>query len=387
MNKSLEPNFPTVCVREGRANLIVPDMGSYLDERGKYAPWKAPVFYNFEAAPTRDISVAISRQLPRGARVLDAMCGAGARGIRIAAESEISSVVLNDINRDALLLAQLSLKLNRLGSRIELQSVGASSLCAAEDFREGYDYVDVDPFGTVAPFVHPALIAVTNGGILGVSSTDGANLCGNRRDALKRIYFAFNRDRTCPRESGLRILLAHVITRASSMGLCAQPLISYHFRDYFRAHFRIFPSASAASRLTKQIGYRAACSCSGAYLDSQVCETCHSPSIAGPLWTGGIADPGYAAKLETGIAAEKGVMSNTSFRILRALVEEGAMPNPHMEVHSLIKGRGLEPPRLNKLLEALQSQGYVAARSHFGANAIRTTANEEEVRKIIMNLR
>ena len=43
--------------------------------------------------------------------------------------------------------------------------------------RDFYDVVDLDPYGSAAPFLDGAIQALTNGGLLCVTYTDMAVLC------------------------------------------------------------------------------------------------------------------------------------------------------------------------------------------------------------------
>lgn len=46
---------------------------------------------------------------------------------------------------------------------------------------QAYDVVDLDPYGTPAMLLDTAVQAVADGGLLMVTATDMANLCGNNR--------------------------------------------------------------------------------------------------------------------------------------------------------------------------------------------------------------
>ncbi|MEM3671017.1 MAG: tRNA (guanine(10)-N(2))-dimethyltransferase, partial [Thermoprotei archaeon] len=159
-------------ITEGRATIFTYPSTQYLDKFGRPAPWKAPVFYNPAGKTTRDLSVALSSCTGRKIRMLDAMCGTGVRGIRVALEANADRVVLNDINPEAIALALLSSKENGVSDRVDLQSMGTNALCALSDYSQGYDYVDIDAFGSCAPFVQNGLVAAANGGMLAACSTD-----------------------------------------------------------------------------------------------------------------------------------------------------------------------------------------------------------------------
>lgn len=44
----------------------------------------------------------------------------------------------------------------------------------------GWDFIDVDPFGSCLPFLEAAVAGVKDGGLLAVAATDLAVLCGKK---------------------------------------------------------------------------------------------------------------------------------------------------------------------------------------------------------------
>jgi tRNA (guanine26-N2/guanine27-N2)-dimethyltransferase len=62
---------------------------------------------------------------------------------------------------------------------------------------QAYDAIDLDPYGTPAHFLDSALQAVAEGGLLAVTATDMAVLCGNSgevRAACKLALLVTNKD-------------------------------------------------------------------------------------------------------------------------------------------------------------------------------------------------
>ncbi len=361
-------------VVEGKTLLYIPDITMYAKRGKRVGPWSAPVFYNPNASATRDISLGIVDALGGRPNVLDAMCGIGARGLRIAVESNASEVVINDVNPDALELAYKSVEANGVAGKVDVQSVGANALCAAYDYREGFDYVDVDPFGSAAPFVATALLAVKRGGVLGVCSTDAANLCGNRPEALYRLYFAWNTYTLGVKEVGLRILIGYVVRVAASMGFAASPLLCYHYGDYFRCHFRLTRTLSAAQELMNQIGYLHSCSDEVKYLDSPFCSECKRSSEAGPLWMGHLSSRDFLNSVLTGLKRVESQSARGAERLLEALRDEDEVTLPYVNTHKLVKGSGVSPPSTQRLVIKLRAQGYEANLTHFDTKAIKTNA-------------
>ena len=55
-----------------------------------------------------------------------------------------------------------------------------------------FDVIDLDPYGTAAPFLDSAVQAVKDGGLLCVTCTDMAVLCGNHSEACYGKYGAMS---------------------------------------------------------------------------------------------------------------------------------------------------------------------------------------------------
>jgi tRNA (guanine26-N2/guanine27-N2)-dimethyltransferase len=357
---------------EGKTILYVPDTSIH-------GPWAAPVFYNPKAALTRDISLAAVNALGGEPTVLDAMCGVGARGLRLAVESNASAVVLNDVNPDSLRLAYLSAKENKVIDRVHLESAGANGLCASYEGRRGFDYVDVDPFGSAAPFVASALLAVKRGGMLGVCSTDAANLCGNRPHALRRIYFAHNEYRLGVKEAGLRILISYVVRVAASMGYASEPTLCYYYGDYFRCHFKVTRAPSVAERLLGQVGYLHRCVGGWTYTPTACCGQCGGTSVAGPLWTGPLCSKQYLGSVITALQRMDSEGAGRARDLLSVLLLEDQIVLPYVNLHVLVRGSATSPPSTQRLVFMLRQLGYRASPTHFDPKAIKTDAPQAKI--------
>lgn len=62
--------------------------------------------------------------------------------------------------------------------------------------EKGFDVVDLDPYGTPAMFLDSAMQSVKDGGLMLVTATDMAVLCGNNKEVR-----AENTQRCTSRES------------------------------------------------------------------------------------------------------------------------------------------------------------------------------------------
>ena len=100
----------TVLITEGKTLLFVPK-GSQESN----APPKTPAFFNPRARINRDMSLlaygAVAEDYGGDLTYLDALCGLGARGLRVANELDgFENIILNDANPNAIQMAHLFCK-------------------------------------------------------------------------------------------------------------------------------------------------------------------------------------------------------------------------------------------------------------------------------------
>ena len=101
-------------ITEGTTKILVPEKS--LNER---VPPKKPAFFNPLAEMNRDFSIlaysAFWENFDKPLLFLDGLTGLGARALRIAKEiPNVEKVVANDINHEALKIAQNSEGLNQI---------------------------------------------------------------------------------------------------------------------------------------------------------------------------------------------------------------------------------------------------------------------------------
>jgi len=144
--------------REGKAifkaNLSGKDKG----------PGKAKgVFYNPAMRLSRDLHVTFAKQFDFNGIMLDGLAASGIRGIRLNLEAGVN-VEFCDSSRMATETIAGNLEMNGIKSKIYNERV--------EDLLQDrkYDWIDIDPFGTPAPYLEAALEGLSDGGILGVAT-------------------------------------------------------------------------------------------------------------------------------------------------------------------------------------------------------------------------
>ncbi len=296
---------------EGGTRLVVPSVSVTADP-----PPTSPVFFNPAAALNRDVSVAIAAAT-RGRTFCDSMAGVGARGIRLAHEvGRIETVTLVDFNRGALALGRKSARLNRVLRKCEFSESETSSYLFSRYGREArFDYVDVDPFGTPVGQLQGALRATADGGLLSLTATDTAVLCGVYPDVALRRYGATPLNNHFSHETAIRVLAGAAARTAASLDIGVEPVAAHSTRHYVRLYVGVEIGASRADAALQNVGHLSWCpSCGHAQLaskDGRTCAKCgRRAKVAGPLWVGGLTSPptvesarGAAARMKLAQAA------------------------------------------------------------------------------------
>jgi tRNA (guanine26-N2/guanine27-N2)-dimethyltransferase len=222
----------------------------------------------------------------KGIRILDALAASGLRSIRYFNEispSLLHSVTINDLDAAAVDLAKENIEFNNLSHvllTLDEESKGdkrglvvvnndathlmytsrrtpglhqISPILAMQ--KDQYDVIDLDPYGSAAPFLDAAVQAVTNGGMLAITCTDMAALGGSHADTCYGRYCSM----TIPRagylqELALRILLSNIAQRAAVYGRSMRPILSVGMHFYVRVFVEIWDDKAAVNNLSLDIG-------------------------------------------------------------------------------------------------------------------------------------
>ncbi len=365
-----------VPVTEGATTVMVPAP----DPAAPFPPGTAPVFYNPRMAINRDATVLLLRSLPEDRRpsdYLDAMGATGLRGLRVANEAGIP-VVVNDRSVRALGLAGENAA--RLDLRVETVRSDANALLSSRRFGA----VDLDPFGSPAPFVDSACRSALR--YLFVTATDTAPLCGAHLKAGMRRYFARPMNTEYHAEVGLRVLLGFVVRELVKYDRGLVPLCCFSREHFVRLHLALAEGAAAADATLARIGYVHQCRrCPGRSEQSGLlpepvsCPECGGETRAvGPLWLGGICDPAVIAGMREALP-DATLAQGTALDRLIALLAAELPTSTFYDYHMLAKRRGVSPPAIETVLERLRREGYRASRTHYSGTGIKTDAPLEDV--------
>lgn len=310
-------------------------------------------------AGDRDVGVAVlrawTRRAPDPARSgWEMLAATGARGLRLVGETHaLATLLLTEANPEAYRV------LVRNGE-------GRPGVTFADrDARTNppggpFGYVDLDPYGSPAPFVRVALDAVRPGGLLAVTATDMMVLAGAQPAACVRRYGARPvRGRLGP-EGGLRILLAYLARSAAERGRSVRPVLAYVRDHHVRAYVEVRDGVVPAP------------------IDTIVSDSWTGPPLGdsgpwGPLWLGPIHDPELAEGLEVPDTAAQPREVGT---FLARIAEEARIDRPfYYEPNTLARRLGIpRPSPLESWVERLRASGFRAGRTHVRPEGFRTDA-------------
>ena len=186
-----------------------------------------------------------------GLRVLEALSASGLRAIRYVREVPgVDHVVANDMDPAAAAAIRANAALSGIGPRLLQPSRGDASLLLhmCRDSHYAFDVVDLDPYGTAAPFLDGAVQAVADGGLLAVTCTDMACLAGpNAQDACAAKYGGLPARGRFGHEQALRLVLGAIDAAANRHHRAITPLLSLSVDFYVRVFVRVDVSSAAVN--------------------------------------------------------------------------------------------------------------------------------------------
>ncbi|WAC04436.1 MAG: tRNA (guanine(10)-N(2))-dimethyltransferase [Methanoregula sp.] len=354
---------------EGRTAFFVP----VQDATTSFPPNTGAVFFNRRMELNRDATVLFCTCVePAPKDYLDAMGATGVRGIRIARECGVH-VTIND--RDPEAIALIEKNIEHTGLPIEFVRRDARALLSERRF----DAVDIDPFGTPAPFADAGIRGARR--YLFLTATDTAPLCGAHLKAGMRRYFATPRNTEFHAEVGLRVLLGFAARETIKYDRGIEPLFCFAREHFFRLHLRLVGGARAADRTLARIGFVLQCkTCPyrkespGIIAEKNACPHCGGlMEPIGPLWLGSINDRPLLARMQERI---EGMELGTKKDLTRLLaICAGELDtSSHYDYHVFAKWLSVSPPEITTVIGRLASQGFAATRTHYSGYGIKTDA-------------
>ena len=271
-------------------------------------------------------------------RILDALSASGLRALRYGKELPFPThITANDISKSATEAIKLNVEHNKLQNKVQISTGDAidhmqhSSSHASRQSGPGarlYHVIDLDPYGTAAPFLDAAVRAVVDGGLLCVTCTDAGVFAST--GYLEKTYSQYGGlplKGPHAHEGGIRLILNCIATAAARYGIAIEPLLSLSIDFYARTFVRIHKSAAEVKFLASKTMFVYNCDAGcGAWsiqylahargkenrngetvykhtsavgpTSNALCEHCGSKThVAGPMWGGSLHNTRFIERI------------------------------------------------------------------------------------------
>jgi tRNA (guanine26-N2/guanine27-N2)-dimethyltransferase len=373
-----------------------------------------------------------------GITILDALAASGLRSIRYWKEIPgVQHVTINDLEKAATERAHDNLQRNNLTDIILESNINRDiGICVnhGDATHEMYlsrkpqqqykkkdthqlppnmqqpmwDVIDLDPYGSAAPFLDAAVQAVESGGMLCVTCTDMAALGGSHPETAYGRYAALPiQSAKYLQELALRILLYTISVSAARYGRTIKPILSVGMAFYVRVFVEIRDDKKGVKDLSLNIGnvYQSS-QCSsfvvlphgqmggskGNIYQSQrltpsACpETGSHFKIGGPLWLGPLHDQDVVKTALQRLADEncqapnmKLIATRKRLQGLLTSVSEELDTPLYYTMPGLCQALKCTSPSNKDVKAALINAGYKVSGYHKEPTAIKTDAPDQVV--------
>jgi tRNA (guanine26-N2/guanine27-N2)-dimethyltransferase len=341
----------------------------------------------------------------------------GLRSVRYAKEIEgLDFVIANDLDEKAVEAIHRNREYNGVDpSKLRTTKSDAAFLLhklkndmttQAPDRLDFLSVVDLDPYGGASPFLDGAVSTVCEGGLLAVTCTDLAVLCGNYAESCWAKYGAMPPKRTeyC-HEMALRIVLGSISSHASRHHRHIVPVMSMFADFYVRVFVRVYKHGGELKKVPSKNGYVMQCTtCDsreiqkiGKFTETtpgnvkfsqgyapvvdQKCSDCGGAwKMGGPMWMDPIHNEEYLKRaLEHLEAPDAPAKYGTHKRMLGTItnmLDEMKLPDTPFfyTISQLANTLHLQTPKLDAFRSALVSLGYKVASTHCAPGAVKTDA-------------
>jgi len=316
---------------------------------------KSTAYYSKSQVISRDLTIFIIKNyLKNGKNALDLLGGSGIRGFRIEKECNLN-VTINERNKEALKYIFKNRDLNNSNAYI-------TNFNAERQFPDGYyDYIDIDPYGSPVPFLDSALKSIKNNGIIGVTSTDIANLAGTYPHKTFYLYHSTPESGYLKHEVGTRILISYIANRAAENGFGIIPLLTYFGGYYYRIFFRVKKGKKWVMNTLSYV--------------QEINKMGYWRKI-GPLWIGNLHEIINNYKIPENIEKRDHIIN-----ILKIAPYENLLF--FYSTEEIGKRMGGKMPKIDYLIYKLRFNGYPASRTQFSPVGIKTTCTLPKIIEIL----
>ena len=349
-------------VNEGSAKLGIP--------KAEKISKKMDVFYNPVMSLNRDISVLLLNSINKSSmQIADPLAATGVRSIRFLKElyrNKIKKIYINDNNRSAVKLIKKNLKLNdiKIKNGIIISNKDANLFILNST---GFDYIDIDPFGSPNFMLDAACKRIARKGILAVTATDTSALCGTFPKACIRKYWALPRKDTVMHETGLRILIRKIQLVAAQFDKSLTPIFSYSKEHYMRVFLRNEKGKNDVDKILKRHDFF---------------------NNTGPIWLGNLWDKELVEKIYNIALNNKLFNQNKELINFLKIIKEESKINAvgFYDLHDICQKNNIRHlPKKEIIIKKIKKLGYKVSDTHFKGEGIRSDMPINKLIKILKN--
>ncbi|UXI15840.1 WD-repeat protein [Sarcoptes scabiei] len=418
-------DFP-ILMEQSKHSTEESDQDDWISEGKIRIPRSKSVFYNNVQEFNRDLSVLsvhtyLKHEYWRSTSssfdqlsIFDALSATGLRSIRYSKECLQCSlplkIIANDLSEKSVSIIKKNITLNGV-KNVDVYNEDCSIfMYKRKALNQRLNVIDLDPYGSPIQFLDAAIQTIEDGGLLMITSTDMAVLCGNQPGACYAKYASYPiRAKFC-HEMALRILIAATNSHATRYGRYIKPLLSLSIDFYIRIFVQVFSSKNHANKSIENLSYLLTCKecesftlqplCTSrkendqtSVLLTNICTLCGgSLRIGGPIWSSSIHDSNFVQKMQNELKTFQELSANhfRTFRRMEGLlqmIDEELQDCPlYYQLDRLCSLVRCTMPPIRLFRSILINGGYRVSYSHALKNSIKTDAPKEFIWSILQFL-
>lgn len=365
-----------------------------------------------ELRKRRKLGPAQDAAEPDFVKILEALSATGLRAIRYAHEiPQVSQVVANDLLSEAVAAINRSAEYNGVSGKVQGHRGDAIRFMGSLPEDEKFHCVDLDPYGTAAPFLDSAVQLVADDGLLLVTCTDAGVLAGSGYpEKCFSLYGGNNFGNTTAleanHEAGLRLMLGSIAAAAARYKKCIEPVLSLSIDYYFRVFVRVTTSPLEVKNLASKMMLNFHCVGCGHTVAQplgrseknkhqtprltavgEFCNNCtRVHHVAGPMWGGPLHLHEFIDEVLKINSESLSEVYGTRERIKGMLtVAKSELETPfYINLNTVSSFLRAPPMAIDDFSRAVGNMGYNVSLTHAKKNCVKTDAPWEAVLQIVV---
>ena len=334
---------------------------------------KLDVFYNPEMKINRDFSLLfIASYFSRPITYCDPMAASGIRQMRFLSTipSFFKTLTTGDVSKKAINTMKTHFRINKISTKkVDFSRANAINTLSSQYF----EMIEIDPFGTPVPFLDIALQRIKHKGILSITATDTAALCGIypktglRRYGLRTGYTFWYE------EFGLRALIAYCQREAAKYDKALKVELSFSAKHFYKIFFRVIESKQQALNDIKSQRY--------IHWDKQtqdiVSTSYEEEKSFGKLYMGALKNNSIVEKMIENL--ELLDHKKEAKLLLEKLQQEDDIVG-YFNPHKLQRSHKFNcDKKFDEIMQGLKEKGFLTSRPHNNRLGIKTDAKCEDI--------